>query len=388
MQWASTHRTDTHRIWVHAASVGEYLTAEPVAQRLRQAEGVGQVVCSFSSPSMAGWPDQTWADAVDYIPLDEHRSVTQALGAILPSLVIFSRGDLWPEFVHGVKRLAIPLAVIGGTISRASKYHWLPESSAVRSVFSQLDWVGTNSVADRARWKRAGALESRIEITGDPRHDQIIERTVQYSRMRQLEAWATANPLFVAGSTNQEDEQLVSQAFQRILYDYPRARLVIVPHERSPGHVQRIARELRRRGISNQVWRDGSLDSATPCVVVTKMGILADLYALADVAYIGGGFRRGGLHAVAEPAAYAIPVITGPRYRDSADAEQMVKAGGAVALDSRRPVDSLIRHWKGWLDNVEHRWKCGLNARRTLSEGAANRTVRALLHLVPELRER
>ena len=64
------------------------------------------------------------------------------------------------------------------------------------------------------------------------------------------------------------------------------------------------------------------------------MGVLADLYALADVAYVGGGFHDDGLHSVVEPAAYGAPVLFGPRFDESRDAVALVAAGGGFSVGS------------------------------------------------------
>ncbi|HMI56678.1 MAG TPA: hypothetical protein VK511_01390, partial [Gemmatimonadaceae bacterium] len=67
-------------------------------------------------------------------------------------------------------------------------------------------------------------------------------------------------------------------------------------------------------------------------ILVDGVGKLGDLYALADVAFIGGGFQSAGLHSVLEPAAYGVPVLFGPRHEKSRDAATIIAedAGGAV----------------------------------------------------------
>jgi 3-deoxy-D-manno-octulosonic-acid transferase len=120
-----------------------------------------------------------------------------------------------------------------------------------------------------------------------------------------------------------------------------------------------------------------------PLVVVDRVGLLADLYAAGDVAYVGGGFHRAGLHSVLEPAAFAIPVIVGPRWGMSRDAGLLIEAGGAAALpeDGRH---ALLARWSVWHHDAALRRASGLAARRVVEEGrgAAERTadlVRSLL---------
>jgi len=73
--------------------------------------------------------------------------------------------------------------------------------------------------------------------------------------------------------------------------------------------------------------------SETDVIVVDRMGVLADLYALATVAYVGGGFHDAGLHSLVEPAVFRVPVLVGPRHTDSRDAGLMLATGGAMSAD-------------------------------------------------------
>jgi len=104
---------------------------------------------------------------------------------------------------------------------------------------------------------------------------------------------------------------------------------------------------------------------------------------VADVAYVGGGYHRAGLHSVLEPAAFAVPVVVGPRWQMSRDAGLLLGAGGAVALpeDGRHP---LLARWSVWHHDTAARRAAGLAALRVVEEGrgAAERTaelVRGLL---------
>ena len=118
-------------------------------------------------------------------------------------------------------------------------------------------------------------------------------------------------------------------------------------------------------------------------VVVAASGLLVDLYALGAAAYVGGGFRRGRLHAVVEPAAYALPMTFGPLWQASSDAAAAIEAAGALALPRRDAPRALEEQWLRWLDDPDARLEAGVAARGTLHQGAASETARRLLDLLP-----
>jgi len=109
-------------------------------------------------------------------------------------------------------------------------------------------------------------------------------------------------------------------------------------------------------------------------VLVDRVGVLADLYALADVAYVGGGFHSAGLHSVVEPAALGVPVLIGPRHAGSRDAALLLAARAAVAASD---ADALARAIVIALTEPETRARAGTAARAVVTAelGAADRST-------------
>jgi 3-deoxy-D-manno-octulosonic-acid transferase len=110
-------------------------------------------------------------------------------------------------------------------------------------------------------------------------------------------------------------------------------------------------------------------------VLVNELGRLADLYGQGVMAYVGGGFRRGGLHSVLESAAWGVPTVTGPEVQGFAEALLLRDRGGLMTLPRRGAATILEAWWETWLTNVEAREDAGRTARSTVREcsGAADR---------------
>jgi 3-deoxy-D-manno-octulosonic-acid transferase len=114
--------------------------------------------------------------------------------------------------------------------------------------------------------------------------------------------------------------------------------------------------------------------------LVPRAGLLADLYWAGDAAYVGGGWKSGGLHAVCEPAAAGLPVAAGPRLSGARDGALLEAAGGAFPAGS---VEALVALLDAWAASPERRRDEGLAARAALETGAAERTVQALSRIAP-----
>jgi 3-deoxy-D-manno-octulosonic-acid transferase len=249
-------------------------------------------------------------------------------------------------------------------------------------MYRLVSWLGAATDGDASRWSQLGVAETKIEVLGDTRHDHVLERISNLHPLRTLVRWAAAKPVLVAGSTDARDEQLLIQAFSRVPESSPGACLMIVPHECSERRISEVQYLAQQAGLDTEVWSGDDPEPNVDCLVVNMTGVLADIYALASIAYVGGGFRQGGLHAVSEPAAFAVPVIVGPHYDSSADAELLISAGGGNALPAHRAEDHLARWWLEWLGHNSLRTATGLKARSILRQGASDDTVRRLLRLL------
>jgi len=381
--WARERRGEGPLVWVHGASVGESLTAAPIVARLRSARPDVQVVHSFSSPSAADWPAPFPRAYADYLPLDEPGPAGRVLDAVLPSLVMLARGDLWPEFLWQAGARDIPVTLVGASVRPSSLRLRFPVSRLYADALRNVRWIGAATSNDACRFERMGAAGSRVRHTGDPRHDQVLERIIDLTSLRGLERWAAQGPTLVAGSVERADEAVLLAAAATVLDGSPDARLLIVPHQPGAATVERIQAQARARGIPATVWTPTSEGApAARCVIVAARGLLSDLYALGTLAYVGGGFRRGTLHATIEPAAVGLPVLFGPYWETSADAAALVRTRGAAPLGGRKPAQVLAATWQRWIGNERERWETGLSARASLAHGAATRTAPRLLRFL------
>lgn len=303
------------------------------------------------------------------------------LDALRPRLLIFSRADVWPELAWAARAREVPTALIGAMVGPGSgRLRW-PVWRLLRSVYGGLSYAGAASGADGQRLLRLGVRPEALEVSGDPRHDQVIERVPDWGAVRPLSAWAVPGSVLVAGSTEPEDDRLLLQAFSRVRRRRPSARLLLCPHRPGETRTAPILAQAGRLGIDTLPWRGGPLEGEPSCVVVERLGLLADLYLLGAVAYVGGGLGGGGVHATIEPAACALPVVVGPRGH-SEDVARLLQAGGAATLPDRHAAAALGDVWDHWLNDGSARQAAGWAARRTLETGAATRTAIRLLELI------
>lgn len=345
--WARAHRDPARPlVWFHAPSVGEGLQARAVLQAFRARRPDAQVAYTYFSPSAESFARTVQADVADYLPLDLPRDVRRALDALRPDVIAFSKTDVWPVLTREANTRGVRLAMLSGTLPASSSRLGGPARALLAPAYRRLDVVAAISPADAERFGALGVPAERRSVMGDARFDQVWARAGAVDR-----ASALLRPFgefcgvtLVAGSTWPADEEALIPALAALANAHPPLRAILVPHEPTPAHLQALEARLRAHGISGAVRLSqveaGAVPGAT--VVVDRVGVLGDLYALADVAYVGGGWGTAGLHSVLEPAAFGVSVMFGPRHANAREAAELIAAGGAFALRPGEAADARM----------------------------------------------
>ncbi|HEY0018843.1 MAG TPA: glycosyltransferase N-terminal domain-containing protein [Longimicrobium sp.] len=331
--WARVHRDPARPlVWFHAPSVGEGLQARAVVQAFRARRPDAQVAYTFFSPSAEAFARTVHADVADYLPLDVPADVHRALDALRPSVIAFSKTDVWPILTREAWSRSVRLAMLSGTLPAASSRLRGPARALLAPAYGRLDAVAAISPEDAERFGALGVPAQRRSVMGDARFDQVWARAAAVDRGSDLlrPFGGYGGVTLVAGSTWPPDEERLVPAVGALRASGHPVRLILVPHEPTPEHLSRSTGLLRRAG-SPPVRLSEVEGGAGPgeTVLVDRVGVLGDLYALADVAYVGGGWGTAGLHSVLEPAAFGVPVLFGPRHANAREAAALIAAGGA-----------------------------------------------------------
>ena len=368
-------------VWFHFTSVGEFEQAKPLIEAI-YAET--RIVLTFFSPSVAPNAESySYADAAVYLPLDTSRNAARLIRLIEPSLIVFSKFDIWPNLVWKAAKHSIPIIVVAGTLHAASKRLSRFAKPFFRSVHRHINVHCAISEADAARFQELCSPAHQVVVTGDTRYEQVYRRATSVEPNTEfIPGQATLHrPILIAGSTYAEDEKVLLPAYQLLRENTPEnfPHLILVPHEPTPERIKEIREHLDREKLAYLCFSEltTAMDlSAMDVLIVDKVGFLAKLYGLADIAFVGGSFR-GSVHNVMEPAALAKPVIFGPTIQNAYEASLLVDRGGAKLV---RTAQALAAAITTWLEDVDARTAAGSIGQELIAEnlGAVART---LVHL-------
>jgi len=334
-------------LWMHAPSVGEGLQARPVLERMRARHPEVQLAYTFFSPSAATFASRLDVDFADYLPFDTAGAARAALEALRPSALVYAKLDVWPILTREAKQRGVPLGMVSATVAPGSSRTGALARALLHDAYASLDRVGTVAPDDGARLQALGVRGGALEVTGDTRYDQVAARAASVDRTSALLVpLLSERPTLVAGSTWPADEAVLLPAWERVRANLPAARLIIAPHEPNEGHLAPIEAWGRSRQVGVVRLGAGGQDAAD-VILVDRVGVLGELYALANAAFVGGGFHDAGLHSVLEPAAFGAPVAFGPRFGNARDAALLAERGGGAPVSNVDETARLLEHWLG-----------------------------------------
>ncbi len=354
----------TRRMWIHALSVGEVKSALPLVTALRQKYPDWSIV--FTSTTVTGQKmarelyrsRPPLADQTGYFPFDFPFAVKAITRGIGPDRVILVETDLWPNFIHFLKKSSIPVILVNARLSRRSfkgyrmlRHLFLPVLANLSRIFVQTD-------QDRERYAALGLPGKKISVAGNIKFDQPASpgRTVPATDAGHRLKLSDHDLMWIAGSTHEGEEQIIGRVFARLKKRHPALKLILAP--RDPGRCPAVLSLLNQQELSPRLFtRPGHDPESADIILVDVMGVLAGLYAICDIAFIGGSLVPGGGHNPLEAAACGIPVLFGPGMDDfSLIAQQMAQNKAAFMVadhnelyrqTNRLLADSALRHDMG-----------------------------------------
>jgi 3-deoxy-D-manno-octulosonic-acid transferase len=333
------------RIWIHISSLGEYEQARPVIRALKDHNPDLLLVITFFSPSGFQNAHDENADIVTYLPLDSRSNARQFFDLVRPDVALIVRHDIWPNFLWHAKERGVSLLLIDASISphRFKTYYRL--RFLVRPIISLFDQVMVVSEQDGKRLEHIVESAS-IRVIGDTRYDQVYFRAHEKAKIEDLTGIFSPEQTIVLGSTWPSDERVLLPPTIKLLSENPTKKVIIAPHEVTREHIEQIQKSFNDNNIKN-ITLSNLLDRKVgnfSVLVVDKIGLLANIYGLSDLAFVGGSFGPG-VHNVLEPAAHGCGVFFGPRHINSPEAMQLVRQSAAKVVHTSKDVEQLYQEF-------------------------------------------
>ncbi len=369
-------------IWIHAVSVGEVVAITGLVFSLRQKYSDYRVVVSTTTATGQKMARQRFGDdSVFYFPLDFAFAIRPYLRVLHPQLIVIAETEFWPNFLRLAHHNGAKIAVVNARISDRSLPGYKRFRRIVTRILAHVDLFLAQTEEDSRRLRDIGAIPERIEIGGNLKFDVPIAATPAIvESLRLAFEGVNTGPVLVCGSTMAGEESLLLQAFANILVSHPRAVMILAP--RRPERFAEVAELLDKLHIRfwrRSEWRGEPIYGGV--LLLDTIGELAALYALADVAFVGGSLVPNGGHNIIEPALYGVAIVVGNHTENFRDIVGLFQSRDAVRIVGPAELPLVFMEL---LSNDAERTALGRRAAETLRSqmGATQRTVEAIHNLM------
>jgi 3-deoxy-D-manno-octulosonic-acid transferase len=372
-------------IWIHAVSVGEVLAVSRLVQEIQSACPETRLFLSTTTATGQRLARERFGDAnCFFMPLDFGFSVRAWLHALQPRLLVLAETELWPNLLHLAKKRGVAVAIVNARISdrsfpRYRRFRWF-----FQRVLSNIDLFLAQAAVDAERLRAMGAPTERVQVSGNLKFD-IRPGSASGIAQELRRAIPHSSPVIVCGSTAEGEEGPVLAAFQQVQRQFPSAVMVLAP--RHPERFNKVAGLIASTGLG--FVRRSSWSAAGPLAggvfLLDSVGELASVYALADIAFVGGSLVPAGGHNILEPAQYGAAIVVGPHTFNFREIVGIFQNGNAVRVAD---AEALAPQLLDLLIHSGERSQMGRRAQALFAQyaGATQKTLQALRPLLGNTR--
>lgn len=340
-------------IWVHAVSVGESIAAAPMIRALLTRYPQLPVTITCMTPTGSERIQSMFANEPRvqhcYLPYDFPWAAARFLDHVQPKIGVIMETELWPNHIHQCAKRGIPTVLANARLSERSARGYARFARLTRPMLAEMSLIASQTQVEAQRFLDLGARAESVVVTGSIKFDLTIDPQLLARAEQQREAWGLVQrPVWIAASTHAGEDEVVLSAHRDVLQSHPDALLIVVP--RHPERFGSVFELTRQQGFSSVRRSTGDpVTQATSVLVGDTMGELLFLYALANIAFVGGSLVPNGGHNLLEPAALDKPVLSGPHLFNFLEIAAMLRGAGALeeASDSAAlsaAVKRLIEH--------------------------------------------
>ena len=308
-------------IWFHCSSLGEYEDCCEIIHDIGKRMPDHKLLLTFFSPSgyeaLKGSPG---FHHVMYLPVDRKVNVITFLDILQPSLVLFGRSELWLNYLFELKNRSIPLFLISLKMDETSGFLKRPAAGLYKRGFHCFSHIYCQDEKTRDILHDRFGIEPSTVI-GNTRFERIYKMSQHSIDFPEIARFTANDFTVIAGSYLPRELELIHAIMPSFLE--LNCKLILVPHEINKSAIARFQEDFPTVSLTYSAI--DSLNDQHRILIVDHVGSLKYLYKYADLAIIGGGFNRIGIHNIIEPAVYGLVTLFGPNHRNYQEAIDLIE---------------------------------------------------------------
>ncbi|MDO3380878.1 lipid IV(A) 3-deoxy-D-manno-octulosonic acid transferase [Gilvimarinus algae] len=325
------------QLWIHTVSVGEFLGALPLIQRLLARENCELIVTSMTLTGSERIR-HALGDRVQhfYMPYDLPGAVRRFIRRVDPDLLVIMETELWPNTLAACRELGVPSLLVNARLSERSArgYARLPGFTA--EMLSDLSRAAVQQRADAERFHALGLAQDKTQVTGNIKFDIEIGGELRSQAAVLKSQWSVGGRrlIWMVASTHAGEDEIILETLTKLRragIDAGRLLLALVP--RHPERFERVAALIAERGFTLERRSGGATPPPGVDVLLgDTMGEMKLLFGASDIVFMGGSLVDVGGHNFIEPAVWARPLLSGPVLHNFTEVSKLLIEAGALQV--------------------------------------------------------
>lgn len=304
---------DKKTIMIHGVSVGEVVSLEKLIKKVKTIFPDFNLVITTGTKTgqeIAKKKAGDIADFITYFPLDIPCAVKGFLNKINPDVILIAETEIWPVFAYNAALRNIPLYIINGRMSDESYKSYRALKPFFKNILPLYSGIFTQSEIDKKRLFECGANKDTLEVMKNLKFD-VDKFEVN------LDLKKGSSKVLIAGSTHRGEDEIVLETYKKLKEKNLDIKLLLAPR-----HITRtdsVEELIKKFGFKYNLYSNNPSFEDVDIILLNVMGELSKLYAVSDVAFIGGSFNNTGGHNPLEAIIFNKPVVSGPSIKNFRD---------------------------------------------------------------------
>ncbi len=332
-------RPGEKRIWIHCSSVGEFEQAKPLIEALKQQYPVYKIVVTFFSPSgYEACKKNGLPDYVFYLPHDSKCNAEKFISIVNPIMAAFVKYEFWYHYLIQLKQQSIPTLLVSGAFREGQVFfRWY--GGIFRKMLDSFTFFFLQDEVSVKMLQTIG-ISSNVVVSGDTRYDRVAAIAANIAAIPLVDQFKGDNHILIAGSTWPGDVDVLKECMDVLPANW---KLIIAPHEVDEPHIKKVQLLFGDEAILFSTLDAEATGTDKRILIINNIGMLSRLFAYGNLAFIGGGFQKGGIHNVLEPAVFGLPVIFGPVYTKFVEAKELVSLKYMFPVDDAMECKAVLK---------------------------------------------
>ncbi len=327
----SVSRPAGQLLWLHAASVGEANSVQPLIAALRKSRpGLNLLLTTGTVTSAKLMKERLPAGVIhQYASVDTPQAAQGFVKHWQPDIAIFVESELWPNLLEATRASGCRMLLANARMSGRSFRKWKLFRPLIAQMLSCFETVFAQSENDAMRYRALGAKE--VECLGNLKYDgDPLEADAEI--LLQLEHQVAGRPRWLAASIHPGEVETVATAHRDLSRSFPGLLTIVVP--RHPEKGVAMAHNFAQAGCMTALRSRGqAAQLSTEIYIADTLGELGLFYRLCKPVFIGGSLIDHGGQNPLEPARLGCAILFGRHMFNFEDI-----ADGLLAADAARQV--------------------------------------------------